>query len=405
MISPGLIRESVPLLAAILDEGRPADQLLAAHCRARPALGSRERGFLGELLHDLLRQRRLLDPSLAARPERLLATALAHFQQWPEDRIVATLGCSPLAVAPALHPAVAHSLPDWLWSALEASWGRNEATDLAAALNRPAPVDLRVNLAVTTREAVLEQLRQAGIAAEPIALAPAGLRLERRQPLGGLEAFRCGHLEIQDAGSQSIAPLLEPRPGETLVDLCAGGGGKSLHLAALMGDRGRIIATDTDPKRLAGLRPRLRRAGLRSVSLLSIRHEGDPKLRSLAGQAHGVLVDAPCSGTGTLRRHPDLKWRLEPHQIDTLHLRQSALLAAGARLVRPGGRLLYATCSLLARENQAVVEAFLRENPRFILRPLAPLPGDAAPATPYRMLTPHRHGTDGFFAALLQRRG
>ncbi|MEO5353707.1 MAG: RsmB/NOP family class I SAM-dependent RNA methyltransferase [Magnetococcus sp. XQGC-1] len=268
-------------------------------------------------------------------------------------------------------------------------WG-NQLAPLS--LNQPASVDLRVNLLRATREGVLSALAAAGIAAVATPHAPTGVRLLQRQPLSGLESFKQGWFEIQDEGSQLIAPLLAPRPGALVVDLCAGGGGKTLHLAALMQNRGTIWATDLSAQRLARLGARARRAGVRIIRPLALRHERDPKLKGVEGKADAVLVDAPCSGTGTLRRRPEIKWQLPSSQVEAYHYRQCALLEAGARLTRPGGRLLYCTCSLLQRENQAVADAFLQDNKNFCVR------------SESLSFLPHRTGTDGFFAVLFERR-
>ncbi|MBF0182716.1 MAG: RsmB/NOP family class I SAM-dependent RNA methyltransferase, partial [Magnetococcales bacterium] len=305
-------------------------------------------------------------------------------------------------------PAVAVSLPDWLWETWAGRWGQEEAMRLATALNQPASTDLRVNRLRADRTRVMAALAEAGMEAEPLPDLPDGLRLPRHYPVTTLPAFRQGLFEIQDAGSQRIPLLLAPRPGESVVDLCAGGGGKTLHMAAMMGNRGRILATDTDPGRLARLGPRMKRAGASIIRTHAIRHEGDPWLRAMTGKADAVLVDAPCSGTGTLRRHPEIKWRLTPEQIAAFFDRQCALLDAGARLTRPGGRLLYATCSLLRQENEAVVAAFLAQNRAFRLLPasrtLARRGEDGVyPEEPFLTLLPHVAGCDGFFAALFSR--
>jgi len=251
-------------------------------------------------------------------------------------------------------------------------------------------------------------LAAVGVVATATPFAPDGIRLQRRQPLGGLEIHRQGHLEVQDEGSQLVGHLMDAKPGQTLVDLCAGGGGKTLQLAALMGGRGRLIAADSDSRRLNRSRSRLKRAGVKMVRLLPIRHERDPKLKFLTGKADGVLVDVPCSGTGTLRRHPEIRWHLQPEQVQLYQQRQCALLAAGAALTRPGGVLVYATCSLLAAENQSVIELFIEENQHFKVVSAGPFLarqgiGGLPESKPFLNLLPHLTGTDGFFAARLQR--
>ncbi|MDD3518720.1 MAG: RsmB/NOP family class I SAM-dependent RNA methyltransferase, partial [Chromatiales bacterium] len=297
------------------------------------------------------------------------------------------------------------SLPDWLADALSQQFGESEAAALADALNRPAPVDLRVNPLKTTREALAGVLAASGHPAVPTPWSPQGLRREDRAPLFNLPAFREGLFEVQDEGSQLIGLLTAPQPGERVLDLCAGAGGKTLHLGALMQGRGAIVACDVSARRLDQLKPRLARAGLSNVRLTPIRDENDAKLKRLRGGFDRVLVDAPCSGTGTLRRNPDIKWRAL--ELDQLLRTQAALLDAAARLVKPGGRLVYATCSLLDAENAAQIDAFLARHPEFRRMPVADSLREAGidwpPTETDLRLLPHRHGTDGFYAAVLAR--
>ncbi|MBF0137699.1 MAG: RsmB/NOP family class I SAM-dependent RNA methyltransferase [Magnetococcus sp. DMHC-1] len=409
--SAGAVRLAIELLEQILTTGLATETLLTRQFWSQSGLGSRERTLAGDLIHGVLRHRRRYDPDLTTPVSHLVASALQDRHGWTPEQILDLWGTAIPFLPPPdpnLSPAICHSLPDWLWQNLAQSLGLEDAESLAAALNLPAPVDVRVNLRHGSREACQASLQNEGITATPTPFSPVGLRLPHRLPLGELTAYRQGWIEVQDEGSQLIALLVAPQPGQLVVDLCAGGGGKSLHLAVLMQDRGRIVAADADAKRLAGLRPRQRRAGLRSIQSLVIRHEGDPKLRPLTGKADRVLLDVPCSGTGTLRRHPELKWHLTPDQVTTLTLRQSALLHAGARLVRPGGRLVYATCSLLEQENQHVITCFLRENSGFhLLDARSILTAAGVPEMehmqPFLSLWPHRQGTDGFFAAIMVR--
>ncbi|MBF0296085.1 MAG: RsmB/NOP family class I SAM-dependent RNA methyltransferase [Magnetococcales bacterium] len=385
-------------LAAILNGVAPADTVLTRFFQERGS-GPKERAAVGDIVFLALRhRRRLAHPADSASPEALATLALAELA-----------GAPPSPPPEPLPPAVAVSLPDWLWETWAGRWGQEEAMQLATALNQPASTDLRVNRLRADRERVMAALAAAGMEAQPLPDLPDGLRMQRHHPVTTLPAFRQGLFEIQDAGSQWIPLLLAPRPGESVVDLCAGGGGKTLQMAAMMGNRGRILATDTDAGRLARLGPRMKRAGASIIRTRAIRHEGDPWLRAMTGKADAVLVDTPCSGTGTLRRHPEIKWRITPEQVAAFHDRQCALLNAGARLVRPGGgRLLYATCSLLRQENEAVVEAFLGQNRAFRLLPasrtLARRGEDGVyPEEPFLTLLPHVAGCDGFFAALFSR--
>ncbi|MEO5331756.1 MAG: RsmB/NOP family class I SAM-dependent RNA methyltransferase [Magnetococcus sp. YQC-5] len=413
-----IIALAVQPLTRILDGSTPADIELTRFFKQRGS-GPKERTPVGDLVFTVLRhQRRLQGHLLHAAPNRqpgpleLAAAALADLQAWDALQLRALLHepppSLPLPPFPTAPPAEECSLPDWIWDTFVDQWGLDTAQKLGHALNQPAPTDLRVNRLRSTREQTAAALAAEGVITTPLPLAPDGLRLTRHHPVTTLTSFRQGGFEIQDEGSQLISLLLAPCPGETVIDLCAGAGGKTLHMAALMRNQGRILAADSDTQRLARLPQRIRRAGIRIIQTLPLRHEGDPSLRPWTSKADAVLVDAPCSGIGTLRRRPEVKWRLTPDQITTFHHRQRALLAAGARLTRPGGRLVYATCSLLPQENAAVANAFLRENHDFRLVPaMATLAEQGITGLyctdSFLTLMPHSTGCDGFFAALFKR--
>jgi 16S rRNA (cytosine967-C5)-methyltransferase len=298
-------------------------------------------------------------------------------------------------------------LPDWLWQRLEAEQGTEEAMRIARGLLNPAPLDLRVNLARTDREEALAALAASGIEAAPTPYSPAGIRLAGKPAINRHPLFEQGLIEVQDEGSQLLAYLVAPRRGEMVADFCAGAGGKTLALAMLMRGTGRLYAMDVSAKRLHALAPRAARAGISSVHPLALAGEGDVRARRLAGKLDRVLVDAPCSGFGTLRRNPDLKWRHDTAAVAELAQKQFSILRAAARLVKPGGRLVYATCSILQAENEAVVERFAGAHPEFSeLSCGALLAAQRVPlAAGGRLrLWPHLHGTDGFFAAALERR-
>lgn len=322
---------------------------------------------------------------------------------WQAQAATVDLSCAPLTVQ--------WGAPMWLIDRWRAAVG-DEVAELAAALRRPAPLDLRVNALRAKRDAVLAELQGAGLPAVPTPHAPWGIRLPQRTPLQGLEAFRHGAIEVQDEGSQLIAALVGARRGETIVDFCAGAGGKTLALGADMRDSGRLYAFDTAARRLETLPERARRAGLTQVQPMVLVGEDDPRLARLAGKIDRVLVDAPCSGLGTLRRHPELMWRHTHATVADMAVLQQRILRAAARLVRPGGRLVYATCSLLAEENEAVATAFgAAMGDAFEPLDAAVLLADARVREPealvergYLRLWPHRHGTDGFFAAAWRRR-
>jgi len=306
-----------------------------------------------------------------------------------------------------LAPAVRLDLPDWLFDALGGQFPAEEVEALANALNQPAPLDLRVNPLKNDRPTLLARLQADGLAAQPCVYSPLGIRLTGKPALAHHPSFLDGHFEVQDEGSQLLAFLLQPKRGEMVADFCAGAGGKTLLLGALMRSQGRLYAFDVNKKRLARLKPRLARSGLSNVNPVRIDSERDGKIRRLAGKFNRVLVDAPCSGLGTLRRNPDLKWRQTPASVDELVVKQAAILAAAATLLKPGGRLVYATCSLLDAENDTIVDAFLAAQPDFVV-----LSAEAVLAAQAIVidcgerlrLSPHRHGTDAFYAVILERR-
>ncbi len=307
---------------------------------------------------------------------------------------------------PDMPEPVRFELPDWLYQRMQAQYGASLAVEMAA-LSEPAPLDLRVNLLKGTREEARAALAAEGWEARPTTLSPWGLRIDGRRPVTTGPAFQSGLVEIQDEGSQLIAALTDARPGMRVADWCAGAGGKTLALAAMMRNRGQIVACDVSSSRLDGAVRRLRRAGVNNVE----RHlvvPGDKWAKRRAGAFDRVLVDAPCTGTGTWRRNPDARHRLTEQDLLELTRKQSSILDTASALVRPGGRLVYATCSLLEEENEGQVSAFLIRHPDFVLVPLAQAGAVAPPENPWSgemlSLTPARHGTDGFFAAVLERR-
>jgi 16S rRNA (cytosine967-C5)-methyltransferase len=295
-------------------------------------------------------------------------------------------------------------LPDWLWARLAAAYGETEAAAIAQGLLGAAPLDLRVNLDKRTREEVLARL---GAEGTPTALSPAGIRMKGKPAINRHALFLDGSLEVQDEGSQLLAWLLAPRRGEMVADFCAGAGGKTLAISMLMHGTGRVYAMDVSEKRLRELAPRAARAGISNVHPVVLTGEGDVRAKRLSGKLDRVLVDAPCSGFGTLRRNPDLKWRHGEQAIAELAAKQARILNAAAKLVKPGGRLVYATCSILPDENESVADAFAAQHPEF--EPLSCAELLATQRIPVDTgerlrLWPHRHGTDGFFAAAFKRR-
>ena len=415
-VSRLLFIHTTQVLGAVLAFEHPADAVLSRHFRDNRELGHRDRGFIAETVYGVLRRlrwlRRLAGPR--ATPRQLLLAWCARGEGWPlrsfEGLVSATerdwvAGIKALELGEA-SLAERADLPDWLVERLQTSHDEPALLELAHSLNRPAALDLRVNLLKADRDAVLERLRQDGIAAEPGRWSPQAIRLAGKPALQKHPLFLDGSFEVQDEGSQLLGLLVQPRRGELVVDFCAGAGGKTLQLGAMMRSSGRLYAFDVSEKRLAKLKPRMARAGLSNVHPLLIAHENDARLKRLAGKADRVLVDAPCSGLGTLRRNPDLKWRQTPEGVAEMVLKQQAILAAAARLVRPGGRLVYATCSLLAEENDAIVDAFIAAHPAFRPVPAAQVlekQGVLLDTGDRLRLSPATHDTDGFFAAVLER--
>jgi len=435
-----LLNAAVAATAQLLSFSQPADAALSAFFRARRS-GTRDRAFIAETAYAVLRRKRLLErlaalgPNLepaflapGATPRRGPKPAGAR-RISPRELVLLSLsrvrGMSQRQLEGALLPGEAEwlaeirrqpepelslgeqlDLPDWLVERLAPRLPQEELLALARALNTPAPLDLRVNSLKAERDAVIARLAADGIAAAPCAYAPLGLRLKTKPYLQKHPAYLDGSIEVQDEGSQLLASVLQPRRGEMVVDFCAGAGGKTLALGALMRSTGRLYAFDVSDKRLAKLKPRAARAGLSNIHPACLSGENDTRVKRLHGKADRVLVDAPCSGLGTLRRNPDLKWRQSPQSVGELTAKQAAILAAAAKLLRPGGRLVYATCSILGEENEAIVDAFLATHAdfqRLSAQDILAAQGIAIDCGTDMRLSPHKHGTDGFYAAVLER--
>jgi len=409
--APEAPRLSPPLLVAIeraltdvLELAGPADLALRAFFKRNDKLGRRDRGLVAETAFDVLRhQRRYLHMAQSLKgpmARRLMWLSLvsrhgeAMLPGLKQNGEVTEAIRRAAAIDPGgLPQPIRLSLPDWLHAELlaqaeaaGASAPHADVERLGRALLEPAPLDLRVNLLKTDRDALRAALAAEGVASDPLEVPSTALRVHGKPAIERLAVFEQGWFEVQDAGSQRLVEFAAPRRGQTVVDFCAGAGGKTLALAAAMRSTGQIFACDVSTSRLQRLKPRLSRSGATNVQPFGIDSERDPKLDRLAGRADLVLVDAPCSGTGTLRRNPELKWRMQPASIEELNRLQTAILAAAARLVKRGGVLVYATCSLLRRENEAVVEAFSARHPGF-----------SAPVV--MQIRPDMSESDGFFAA------
>lgn len=413
-----LLELTTELLHRVLQFQHPADKVVSDFFRQQRALGTRERHTLAETTYAVLRQRLLfqhLAQSGKGEVERRLAILawqgnegflradLSEVeQQWLEK--VGTVDRA------ALPDRLRHNLPEWLAERLMLAMG-DDFWPLVNSLNRPAPLDLRVNVLKARRDEVVAALKAEDILAVPTPYSPWGLRVHGKPALHKVAVFMRGDVEVQDEGSQLLALMTDAKRGEMVVDFCAGAGGKTLALGAAMRNTGRLYAFDTSGHRLAALKPRLARSGLSNVYPVQIAHERDDRIKRLAGKIDRVLVDAPCSGLGTLRRNPDMKWRQSPASIDELRLKQAAILASASRLLKPGGRLVYATCSLLAEENEAIAAEF-SDAARQSFRPVPALEvlQRAHAGEPQSLvrgdhlrLWPHRHETDGFFAAVWER--
>jgi len=408
-------------------EGARADQALQRVLRREKQLRSVERRAVSDAVYGLLRLQgrvdSLLARALASRGSALskLATPTQHLLRYAAY-LIAGEQQSPASAAGLAGPEVAHwlwalelvatpaplaaeadpletlsaetSLPRWLAKLWSEQLGSDATRALASALNQRAPLTVRANLVKNTREALLELLRAEGHRVEATRLSPWGVTFLGRTNVFALRAFKAGLFEVQDEGSQLIALACEARPGQLVVDACAGAGGKALALAGEMRNKGRLIACDRDSRRLDEMRPRARRAGVHNWEARAVPEgaAGEARIADLLGQAEVVLVDAPCSGLGALRRNPDARWRLTPEEVDSFPPRQLQILSRYARLVKPGGRLVYATCSINRAENEDVRAQFLSAHPQF-------------EALSERQLLPHVEGTDGFyFATLILRR-
>lgn len=422
-----------------IDKGQaPVDSIIGGYFRARRYAGSKDRRFVTTFIHDALRRAARLNwwvrqAGLEATPKnRVLANLILSEQNGPEQiqklysgsrHCPDTLTDDEQKFAQDIfnreldHPDmpewVRNEYPEWLDQAFQSIWPDTYIEELQA-LNQPALLNLRVNSLKGDRDEALQSLRQDGIEADPCNLSPVGITVKGNPRLNQLSIFKKGVIEIQDEGSQIIAKMTDARPGMKIVDFCAGAGGKTLALAADMGVNGRakgwITACDISARRLKKMDERMRRAGARNIRTHTLGSEQDPWVRDNEKRTDRLLLDVPCSGTGTWRRNVDARWQLKPDGLADLMARQGRILDNAHHLVKPGGRLVYATCSLLREENEYQVERFLDNHADYRLVPAKDVwqetIGDAYPAGTddhYLRLTPRRHGTDGFFTAVLER--
>ena len=418
-----LLDACAELVRLTLKFDHPADAIVSRFFRDHRGFGPRERATMAETVYTVLRKKQMFDhfaPSGSGPKERRLAI-LGFYG--PGDFLRSALSEQEIAwldqcekIKPEdLMERHRHNLPEWLVQPLKDQLG-DEFWPLVESFNKGAGLDLRVNDFKAKRVDVQKELAALGIKALPTPFSPWGLRIAGKPALNKMEAFKRGDFEVQDEGSQLLAMLLDAKRGEMVVDFCAGAGGKTLAIGAAMRSTGRLYAFDTSAGRLDAFKSRLARSGLSNVHPAAIAHERDDRVKRLSGKIDRVLVDAPCTGMGTLRRNPDLKWRQTQTAVDEMTVKQTAILQSAARLVKPGGRLVYATCSVLPQENEAIAQAFSDLNKDFeplevgdVLAGLkveagAGLCSGGDSGLRYLRLWPHRHQTDGFFAAVWQRK-
>jgi 16S rRNA (cytosine967-C5)-methyltransferase len=421
------------LLIEIDTVPRPADATVSAYFRTRRYIGSKDRAAVAAMLYDILRHHGRMNWWLAKKhmplePRLRFIAYLRLVLGKTLDNIAASFDHKKFSPAflnederkflrdleghtldhPSMPEEVQAECAPWAVASLKKRFGKKFRYEVGAML-KPAPLDLRINPLKTTRDEILIELKKLRIKAVPTPLSPYGIRIAERPALTALPMLKNGLVEIQDEGSQLVALMLDASPGQRVVDFCAGAGGKTLAIAAEMKNKGHIIACDVMEKRLQRSTERFRRAGLHNIEVKPLKSEHDPWVKKHKGGFDRVLVDAPCSGVGTWRRNPDARWRTLGPGLEALMKTQSEILASAARLVKPGGRLVYATCSLMPEENEAQIDAFLAAHPDFTLvsasdiltRYGIPSPPDTG--VQYLSLTPASDNTDGFFAAAMQR--
>lgn len=423
-MTPNLIRQASVMLSNILDFNSPADAKLSEFFRNNRDLGTKERAFVAESVYGVLRRLRFLtavtanDENDSDDARKLILAWMLRIQGMSIQKMEPMLNEQQLEWAKSIKAKSTENLPlavqadvrDWLWDKLVAQYGEKEALTIARSMHESASLDLRVNTIKATRDEVMAQF-----AAEPATgegnvsntpYSPIGLRMPQRLNIGRHALFTDGKIEVQDEGSQLLTYLVAPKRGMMIADLCAGAGGKTLAVGAQMRNTGRLYAFDVSEKRLNNLGQRLKRSGLSNLHAQVIANENDLKLKRLNGKFDRVLVDAPCTGLGTLRRNPDLKWRQTPEDLAELTVKQANILERAAKLTKAGGRLIYSTCSLLQEENEQIAEQFLAKHPEFKLLNAAEILSSqqiVLDTGDYLKLLPHLHHTDGFFAAVFEK--
>lgn len=424
----GRLAAAIEVLDEVNSRHRPVQHALKDWGSAHRFAGSGDRTVIGNLVFDALRNRASLAAMMNSETPRALALA-TYARTWgngvealkgvlaadihaPEAMSAEEIGLLEDAGPREMAACARADVPEWLWSRFQEVFGDDAITE-GEALAKRAPVDMRTNSLKSEREKLLKRLAHTG--AKPTRLSPLGLRIEAKPGLGRMphvqaeEGYRKGWFELQDEASQLAAHLAQAKPGEQVLDYCAGGGGKTLALAAAMENKGQLYAYDADRLRLAPIHERLQRAGVRNIQ---VRDPASSSLESLEGEMDLVFIDAPCTGTGVWRRRPDSKWRLSEKALEDRLEDQKHVLENASRYVKPGGRLAYATCSLLPEENQEQAERFLKDHPDFTALSAFEIWQKTLPEAPaptyvfgpgHILMTPATTLTDGFFVALFQR--
>lgn len=408
MINNLLFKQLVDLAETVLTFNQPADKILSNFFRNQRNLQSSERFIVAETIYSMLRNYFKLSDAISKQlnskvtPKLLVVLSLTKLLNLNPIELSNISLDIKLIQSIKLDSSIIE-LPTFIYDELLLQMSLSEIKDLSESFSKEAPLDLRVNTLKTSREAVISQLIK--LNPIPCKYSPFGIRLTDKSFIAKHELFKSGAIEIQDESSQLSGILLNPKRGEWIVDFCAGSGGKTLLIGMLMRNTGRIYAFDNNSKRLGNLAPRLSRSGLSNIHTQLINDEIDSKLKRLHGKIDRVFVDAPCSGTGTIRRNPDIKFRISRQGIYEINNKQLSILTSASKLVKTGGYLLYATCSILRSENQDIVNQFLAQNTSFKVIPADTVLHDTTLKSDDGCLTllPHIHNTDGFFAALMQR--
>lgn len=393
-----LVAAVIEALETSFGKGYYADKVIERILKRNPKWGARDRAFIAESTYEIVRWWRLLwelygkEPSTKRKELYRLFGIWWEYQgyelpEWPSFEALRGLNLSERQAELPQSVAVQEAYPDWLANLAEEELGSEAWAAIAKALNLPARVILRTNTLKIRRPELQKQLREEEVATQYLSLNKEGLILLERKNTFRKPSFQEGLFEVQDGGSQLIAPFLDPQPGERVIDACAGAGGKSLHLAALMQNKGSIIAMDVEDWKLKELKKRAKRNGAHNIETRII--DSTKVIKRLENSADRLLLDVPCSGTGVIKRNPDTKWKLQPEHLDRVRKIQADILANYAKMVKRGGRMVYATCSILRSENEAQIEQFLAHNEQFQLRE-------------QKRITPSAEN-DGFYMALLEK--